>query len=345
MFTPNSKIALRTHISMNVGLGHYSRLVNLGSNLKNEMIWFISGDRKLIKKIYKKKFFYVDEKNNGEKKVLNYLLKNNINKIVMDLGFEKNIFSKKIYKIQEIYLKSKIKLISFDDARQKIMSDISIIPTVSSSKLVLKRAKKTKIFCGHEYNFFSNLRNKNNYTNNSKRKIRNILISISGTDTNNTGLKILKLLANEDYKFTIVSGKKIDFNSKKNIILKRNINKIRSFNFISKKDMFNQIREADLGICGPGVVKFDFSTFQKPFVLILSKKDLKNIQIQEFLKFNNCKTIIIEKKSFKSYKIEDILKYINNFKEQTINIKNSKKFFNRKKLFKKQKNLLKAISN
>ena len=80
-------------------------------------------------------------------------------------------------------------------------------------------------------------------------------------------------------------------------------------------------------------------------MLILSKKDLKNIQIQEFLKFNNCKTIIIEKKSFKSYKIEDILKYINNFKEQTINIKNSKKFFNRKKLFKKQKNLLKAISN
>ena len=72
----------------------------------------------------------------------------------MDLGFEKNIFSKKIYKIQEIYLKSKIKLISFDDARQKIMSDISIIPTVSSSKLVFKRAKKQKFFVDTNIIFF-----------------------------------------------------------------------------------------------------------------------------------------------------------------------------------------------
>ena len=345
MVIPNNKIAFRTHISMKVGLGHFSRLENFSSFLKNKIIWFISGEKKIIKKIFKKKYFYVDDEKNKDEKVANYLLENNIKKIVMDLGFEKNISSRKIYKIQNIYLNSGIKLISFDDAKQKIISNISIIPSVSSSSLIPKKSKKSKIFCGHAYNFSYNLRKKNIYVSKVKTKIRNILISISGTDTKNVGLKILRLLANENFKFTIVSGKKIDLNLKTNKILKKNINKIKILHFISKKSMLNQIKKTDLGVCGPGVIKFDFSIFQKPFILVLIKKDLQNIQIKEFLKFKNCKTIFIDKKFLGSHAISKIIEYLKSSKEQKKNILNSMKFFNGKKLLKKQKVLLKEINN
>lgn len=344
MLAPNKKIAFRTHISMKVGLGHFSRLESLGSNLKSKIIWFISGDRKIIKKVCKKKFFYVGERYSEDKKVVQYLLKNNIKKVVMDLGFEKNIFSKKIYRIQNFYLDSKIKLISFDDVRQKIMSDISIIPSVSSTRLILKKTKNSKIFCGHEYNFSLNLKKKQ-YINNYKSKIKNILISISGTDAEDVGVKILRLLANKSFKFTIVSGKRVDFNLKKNKILKKNIKKIKTLSFISKKNMLNQIKKTDLGICGPGVIKFDFSIFQKPFVLVLTRKDLKNIQIKEFLKFKNCKTIFTQKNFLRPVEINKIFEYLKSSKNQNKNITNSKKFFNVNKLFEKQRVLLKTINN
>lgn len=51
-------IAFRTHISMSVGLGHFSRIENLEHNLNKKVIWFLTGDRNLIKKIFKKKKFF-----------------------------------------------------------------------------------------------------------------------------------------------------------------------------------------------------------------------------------------------------------------------------------------------
>ena len=345
MFIPNKKIAFRTHISMGVGLGHYSRLENLESNLKNKAIWFISGERETIKKIYKKKFFYVDGNLKEEIKIIKYLLKNNIKNLIMDLGFKKNISSGKIYKIQNIYLKSGIKLISFDDVRQRIISNISIIPSVSSSRLISVKSNRSKVFFFYLYNFFPKFYKKKTYNNKFKKKIKNILIAISGTDSKAVGFKILRLIANKNYKFTIVSGKKINLNLEKNKIIKKNISRINILNFVSKKNMLNQINKSDLGICGLGIVKFDFSTLQKPFILILEKNDLKNIQIKEFLKFKNCKVIIVNNNFFNSHDNSQILEYIKNFQEQKKNILNSSKYFNKKKLIKKQKNLLKEIIN
>lgn len=330
-------IGLRTHISESVGLGHYSRIENLSYKIKEKKIWLVSGEIKLIKKIFKNKKFFFFRKENT---ILNFLKKNKIRKIIIDLSYKKNILSN-IYKIYNIYKKNKIKTISFDDARQKkYITDISIIPSISGKNKILNKFKKTKFFTGKEFNFTYN--KKKNIRPKFKKKIKKVLISISGTDKNNIGFKILKNLIKLNFKFTLINGNKLNFKFKNSIIFKKNLKKIKFYDYISKKQMTREINRTDIGICGPGVIKFDMSSAHKTFILILKKKELNDIQINNFLKFKNCKIIELENIKYISTKFMNYIKDINLRK---IHFINSMHFFNYKRTLLKQKLLVSEIKN
>ena len=59
----------------------------------------------------------------------------------MDISHQENLLKNKIYFKQKKYLNNNLKVISFDDPRQKIISNISIIPYVVPKKK-LKNIKK-----------------------------------------------------------------------------------------------------------------------------------------------------------------------------------------------------------
>ena len=344
MLNSNNRIAFRTHISTSIGLGHFSRLQNLEHSFKNQVEWILSGDLKIIKKLFKKrKYIFFKNSKNLESKISKFLINKKIHKVVIDLSHNEIIKNNKIVKLQKIYMDKGIKLISFDDARHKIVSHYSIIGTISSSKKLKKTNSNKKIFIGRDYNFLHYALKKKENKFKFKKNASRILISISGTDKNSTGLKILRLLANLDYKFTLINGKKIDLSKKNNLILKKNFSKLKILSLVSKSQMIKEIEKADLGICGPGIIKFDLSMQKKPFIMILDKNTKKNIQMVDFLKFKNCEHLVINKRTTNEKLYNSILRYISNFNLRKKHFLNSKKFFNLNVMKKKQETLIGKI--
>ena len=157
MLNSNNTIAFRTHISTSIGLGHFSRLQNLEYNFKRQALWILTGDQKIIKRLFKnKKYFFFSAKKNLENKISEFLIKKKIFKVIMDLSYDKIIKNNKIVELQKKYMDKGIKLISFDDARQKIVSHYSIVGTISSSKKLKKENTNKRIFIGKDYFFLPN---------------------------------------------------------------------------------------------------------------------------------------------------------------------------------------------
>lgn len=337
-------IGLRVHISMSVGLGHFSRLENLASNLNQKVFWLVSGDINLIKKcLSKKKFFYIKHGDNKKSQILEFLKNKKINKIIVDLGYISNLKKGNIYRILNFYLKNKLKLISFDDARQKRnLSHISIISGVDKKKYFFN-SKESKIFYGKEYNF--SIKTKKIYKRSKfYQEVKNIFISISGTDQKDLGFKILKLLVNENFKFTLVCSKKLTARPSTKSFIKKNIDKVKFLHLISKQKMMNEINKSHFCICGPGIIKFDLSKLHKSFILILRRNQINDIQIQNFIGLRNCKIIKINNIANDHIKTS-ILEYIKNDKLRHKHYLNTKKFFMNKIFLKKQTKLIKEIIN
>ena len=164
--------------------------------------------KKLINFFFKNKIkniFRIKNKND----VYKNLIKEKINSIIMDLSYFKNIKSGKIFKIKKFYKDKNIYLISFDDPRHKILSDISIIPYDYDLDKLKIINKNNKLFLGREYFLFSNQVKKLSLKKKKiNKKVKKVLISVSGTDFKNIGNNVLKLLNLTDIKFTIVQGKK-----------------------------------------------------------------------------------------------------------------------------------------
>lgn len=322
-----SKIAFRLEISKLIGLGHYKRLFILKEKLKMNPIWIISGDKKIIKKLFKKKksfVFITDYKSEIENII--YLKKKGVSKVIFDIANNTNIKKNNNLKLINLYKKNKFKTVSFDLPKQKKVSDISIIPYDYSNKKSARNNKK--IFAGSEY-FLHETRFKQNIL---PRKIKKILISIGGSDYKDIGIKFLKLLSKEKFKIKLLAGlnKKIIFKSKF----------IRTIEF--KKNLEKYYKWCDIVICGEGITKFDAINYNKPVILI-HQYDISSNLIKTFLNQRTCLSLgLFSEKKLIFYK-NQIISYISNKDLQLKHMKNQKKKFNRPSILIKQKKLLKEI--
>ena len=148
----SSDIAFRVQVSKNIGVGHIKRLILLKHKLKINPIWIISGNKEIIEKVFKnkKKFFFI-KRFSQELKLIQIIKKKGIKKVVFDIANNSNIKTDQNIKIINLYKDNHLKTISFDNPRQKLVSDISIIPY--DYNLGIKKNKKTKIFIGSKYFF------------------------------------------------------------------------------------------------------------------------------------------------------------------------------------------------
>ena len=323
-----NNFALRVDVSKNIGLGHLKRLLLLKNrmNLK-KVFWLVNGDKKIFFSVIKKNkniFF-----SNNENKMITLVKKKNINKIVMDISHQKNLLKNKIYYKQKKYIKNNLKIISFDDPKQKIISDISIIPYVVSERGI-KKHKKTLLFKGQKY-FLHDIKKNLQIQN----KIRNILIVISGTDPKNIAIKIYEILKDLDFNFKVILGE----NFKKNLSF---YNK-KNHKFIKRsKNLNKEFSWCDLVICGEGHTKYESILANKP-TIVVNQFNKKNYMLKNFTNLNVCLPINNFKSKKKSFIKSCLINYINDEKKRIRHKKNINKHFNHRIILKNTNHMIKKI--
>lgn len=275
------KVAVRVDSGPNIGMGHVQRCLALSSQLKKNgaKILFVSKkDKAIEKKIKQEGFEVMVLRDNIE---LEQDLKGTIN-AVKSRGVEVMITDS--YAIDKHYL-TEIKriaplLVSIDDlAKISFPSDIVINQNVYAKELTYRSSTgKTKFLLGPKYAL---LREK--FSSLGKRKIngkvKNILITLGGSDSFNLTPKILKVLdrISQDFKITVVIG---PFFRNKAEIEKtaKEINKKTELIYDSHK-MSRIIFASDLAITGGGTTLYELAATGTPaLTFCLAENQLKNMK-------------------------------------------------------------------
>jgi spore coat polysaccharide biosynthesis predicted glycosyltransferase SpsG len=279
------KIAFYAEANKKIGIGHLVRLKNLQKRIKNKkIIWFYSGDKKFAKRILKSKYYLLNKKNSNTliSSLDKILKKEKISKIFLDIAHKENLENKKIFEnFFKRLKKKKYFLISFDDPRLKIFSDISIIPYLFDKKKIIIKNKEAILLHGKEYffssSYFDNYRGKIKII---KKNIKKIFIFLTGYNKKNIIKKILKEFAYTKYKILIYAeGLKIN-NNNKNIKLvgfKRNVAKLYF--------------DSDISIVGEGLSRYEASLLGVPTILIYNFENLRktNDLAWKFINLNTSK--------------------------------------------------------
>ena len=278
------KVAFYVEANSEIGIGHLIRLYNFQKIIKNKkIIWLFSGDRKIAKKILKKKYYYLESSsiNLLTNKIHKILKKEKISKIFLDIANKKNLEKKKNY--ENFFYKINKKnyfIFSFDDPRLKIFSDVSIIPYVfDKKKLIIKNKKVYKIY-GKEYffssSYFNFYKDKQKVIN---KDIKKIFIFLTGYNRGNTIKKILKNFKDTKYKIIIYSNNLNIRHSNKNIKLVGFVKNLAKYYF-----------QSDISIVGEGLSRYETAILGVPTILIYSFETLnKNNDLA--WKFINLKTV------------------------------------------------------
>ena len=341
--------AFRVEIDRQIGMGHYKRLISLSEQIGSKNIsWFISGDKLLASLLLRNKsFFYlgVSKKKSLEADCLKYIEKKNITKIVLDLSYKRNFKNDKILSIIKFYKKNSISVISFDDPRHKITSDISIVPYQIKKKSLNIVNKNSKIFLGLNYFFFSK-KILNISSNNFKKKINNILIFISASDNGNISCKILKLIITLNCDIILITNTKNIPVMNRELKLFISSHSIQSRNKIKIIPLTNNFEKylkwSDLIISGEGLVKYEAIFLNKPLILV-HINDNQSEAIKIFLSKNVCLSLGKYKDYLENDYKQKMISYILDDRTRFLHFNNSKSFFDKKNLLMHQKKLISSL--
>ena len=330
------KLAYRADISSRIGAGHLIRLINFSYYLKlkkKDIFWLISGNKEISKKILnKKKFkniFFL--KNNNRDLILKILKKHKINTIIFDMAYQSNIKNINLFKYIDFFKKKNLKTISFDHPESKRMGNISIVPYLYKSERVIDQKRDIIFLKGTNYLVFPkkfmsyNLKKKK-----IKRKPKNILISLGGTDHDNLTYKLLKLIRNikTNNNFRILSGFQ-NYKRLKLLIIKLKFERIKNLKvklLESQQNMHTHLFWSDIAIIAEGLTKFEAAILGTPSIMINSVERDNSWLIKDFKKFNTTCYLAYSKLESNFNKIFE--KYSNNFSLRKKHSKNGKKFFN-----------------
>lgn len=275
------KIAVRVDGGPNIGMGHIQRCLVLGSQLKKngtEILFISKKDETIKKKIKQEEFEVIALKDNIDlkedlKNTINAIKTHRVNAVITDS-----------YAVNEYYL-TEIKktvplLVSIDDlAKISFPSDIVINQNVYAKELNYHSSTgRTKFLLGPKYTLL-----REEFSNLSKRKInekvKNILITLGGSDSFNLTPKILKILdgVNHDFKITVAIGpffKNIAEIEKTAKEINKKVELIYDSYEMSKIMLAN-----DLAIAGGGTTLYELAATGTPaLAFCLAENQLKNIK-------------------------------------------------------------------
>jgi len=263
------KIVFRTDGNYNVGIGHLMRCLALSEELTKRghtCIFFSKIDDELINKTSKFNINYQKIKSETTldedlKKLISYSKENKINWIITD-NYEIN--SDYIQQLKQ----NNINVLSVDDAaNMHYYSDIVLNQNIGAEKLNFSIEDYTQLLSGSKYIMMRNELLKNP-DKNPNEEVRNILITLGGTERDNLTLKILQLIEEivENKEITVVTGpfnpsyQKIkDFTEKTNL----KINLIKS-----PKNMSDLYLKSDIAISAGGSSCYELAYYGIPNIII-----------------------------------------------------------------------------
>ncbi len=248
-------ILFRCDSSQEIGLGHLNRCLILAKKLKGE-IYFASRDLKGSEneKIEKEGFKRVPLKSNDFKEFKEAVLKYKIDTVIFDHYEIDEEFEKKTKELG-------VKTISFDDTYEKHLSDIVINPNFGAKNR----------YEGNKVLFLAPLVREEFFKPQKKyaKKVKNVLISLGGSDPKNLTLKILRILKRKKYKISVATTSS-NKNLKKLKSLKREIKL-----YIDFPDMRRLFSKNDILILSSSTVSTEALVSKTPFITIKTAKNQK----------------------------------------------------------------------
>jgi UDP-2,4-diacetamido-2,4,6-trideoxy-beta-L-altropyranose hydrolase len=261
------KILIRADGNKKIGIGHITRCVHLTSyfNRKNEFIFFIKKNSQ-IKNFLQRKNFKVRQLENSNKieEEIKHLKKESGNKVILDIKNKED-------KYYSNYSENFKKVLRIDDSHKTInlFCTFYLNYNLYCKKEYLNLYNKNiKCYLGPEYFILNPLFLKyQNMKRNIKRKSKNILITMGGSDPNNLTIKIIKALVNiKEIKLNVILGKL--FKKRNDIEKIRKLNPQKISKFIDIDNMYEMMLKNDLFIGTGGNTSFEAAFMGIPGILI-----------------------------------------------------------------------------
>ena len=305
-------IGIYLDASKKIGLGHLQRCIKLKNVFpKNKVIFFTRS--KSLQRIFRneKTFYYLIK---SKKEFVNFILNKKIKIFIFDVrkidNYLNNIFFKNT-KTKYIYT-----VLIANTLKKVTKPNLTIFPVS-----VFKKPKSKNIYAGEKYAILSKTKPKKKIKN-----LKNIMISMGGSDPNNITTKVIRILNKLDFrvKLNIVIGK---LSKIKNIHIKKILtNKMINYKVYKKQKNLNKVMMlSDILITNSGITKFEATLMKLPSIIISNDKETINNQIA----FAKKKTSIYLG-YYKSNKILHLVKLISELRN---NIKYLVEMQNRSKKF------------
>ena len=293
-------ILFRVDSSSSIGLGHIMRDLVLASQYKDSFITFASqnlqgnSNHRILESGYNLEILEANEKEELVKLVKNL----NITLLIID-------HYQITYK-EEKYIKEQtgVKILCLDDTYEKHHCDIVLNHNISADSSRYKGLvpKNCELRCGSKFT----LLREEFYIQKSKSKkknsqnIKNIFLSMGGSDPTNLNFEILKILSNfENIKVNLITT-----SSNKNLktLQKYSDKKEWIQTHIDSTQIAKLMGESDFAIIPPSVTANEISFLEIPFIAIKTAPNQDDIY--NYLKNNNYTTL----KKFNKKKLSKIIK-------------------------------------
>lgn len=246
-----------------LGLGHIFRCINLSNQFQNHKIQFLIEDYGSVSSILKnhgfKNIFNLNPGISDDfdiKQTLDYILKNNIDLLIIDKYGLTNKYVQAVKKFVKTIVISDLKNISYD-------ADLIINGFIGFDNKIFYNKFNIKCCLGPKYQIL-NLQYAE--INNYKKKY-DLLITLGGFDAHNLLELILKklIIYEEKLKIRVILGHATKKSNKFNIFLK----KYPQINIINKtNNMKKEIASAKFGICAGGITTYEFAVLHVPFAIV-----------------------------------------------------------------------------
>ena len=252
----------------------------LASQYKDSLITFATQDLKgnINHRILESDYNLEILNSNNKKELVKLIQKLDINLLIID-------HYQITYK-EEKYIKDKtdVKILCFDDTYEKHHCDIVLNHNISADKLKYKNLvpKSCKLKCGSRFTLLREefYQQKNKIKKQNSSKIKNIFLSMGGSDPTNLNLKILKILS----KFENIKINLITTSANQNIkkLQKYIKNKAWVKLHIDSTQIAKLMRKNDFAIIPPSVTANEIYFMEIPFIAIKTASNQEDIY--QFLK-------------------------------------------------------------
>lgn len=293
-------VLFRVDGSLEIGLGHIMRCLAIAQEFKQQLgldpIFALKYYDKKVSQLIKRFGFNVreigdDKTSNDALSIEEIAQKYKAKIIIMDLSHAAIVNKARDFSNVLKELKGKgYYLVVIDGGlehdcislRQKIISDMVIIPYFDSEKIVYKLNKKAKALLGPDYFVFRNeFRQARKRDKRIKKNIENILLTMGGSDPFELTPKIVKFLirlGKSSLSIHIIQG--LNFSSK----VKNKIKELRkewdgNYNVLNgTNNMADLMNRCDMAIINKGLTQYEAAFIGIPY-LAVTKQDFNSPEL------------------------------------------------------------------